>query len=1070
MRQKKMDSIKISSKKIILIKIVFIIFLLNLIIFLKTEVNAVEIAIYGKDYFEEEYSNGYIRNVTSEDVIRTSSGVSIKTGKQIYSNTYPSLFSKKFYTSNNTIKSEYIDYSEAARYIDDNGDSIFLDMRVYIWTDNKEHPWAIFNSVFGIQTMYDTSQHVTMEFHFYTTGHCGDDYYEQPFKGIICLQDFDTYEGISVSLGYNKFTIREGTSIISVLSGNKNSTNGNNPFSTSGIATYSYFFGTKENNSIDNVWVEINSTSISPFTFTYGVRKEWRTMYTYYQGTPIEYYVNGTLKDTYYCVPYGKYRLVDTSKIEGQMKNYTVDGWYTDTNYTTKASNGIAGTSAIKLYGRTFSNYTVKYNGNGATSGSTADSNHVYSFAQNLTPNGFERNYIVTFNGNYEGAKEEKRTASYKFKNWDTKPNGTGTKYNNGQSVINLTSTAGGVVNMYAIWEPASVSYVPEREGYSFGGWYLDSECTAKVTDNEYTPTKDTTLYAKWEKDYTITVDNDRNGHTYNSYQIFQGDYYEKEDKNGNKTPILSNIEWSTELQKEVEQGKTHGEKILELLKESENNKLDEEKIYTKCQTADDIAKILQGKPDDGETIRKFTDIVGKYILDNNIPVTKGTSVLIEKKDENGNIIDSNYKITHLDPGYYIVIDADVNLKDDAYSRYLIDVVQDVTMYPKSSIPTLKKKVIGNNIKTLVEELYVVDDKRNTATYKEEPEIYNAEDYDIEFELKSYIPNLDGYSTYKFEIVDILAKGFDYDRNSVKVMLGNTEYSKTRVNESGETVNNYDVRNVVISESNYETYKSYFEEEGKEYPERYKESQYGKTLILIEINDLVEQLKEGIVQKAQDVIVTYNAKLNGNGEVGNIPNINEAYLKYSNNPYHNNKITQTTTQTTYTYTIDLNLSKIAELKSETDEKKYLEGAEFEIYSEPNTVEDRELITTITTDELGQALYSSLGAGTYYLKEIKSPEGYNKLREEIELEVTATCDEVGTITWTVEEKNNNSLIHVQIVEKQGTTIPDIKLQVENTSGFQLPVTGGKGTIIFTVIGLSVMLIVVIYLKFNKKKIK
>ncbi len=473
--------------------------------------------------------------------------------------------------------------------------------------------------------------------------------------------------------------------------------------------------------------------------------------------------------------------------------------------------------------------------------------------------------------------------------------------------------------------------------------------------------------------------------------------------------------------------------------------------------------------------IREFTNIVGKYILENNIPITKGTSTLIEKKDENGNVIDTNYKITHLDPGYYIVIDANANEKDDAYSRYLIDVVQDVTMEVKSSIPTLKKKVIGNNIKNQIEGTgtseentaqYVIDKKRNTATYKESSQNYNSTDYDIEFELKSYIPNPDGYSSYKFEIVDIFAKGFDLDSNSIKVYLGENEYPKSR--ENSET-KNYTVTSIVITAENYEIYKKYFEEEGKEYPEGYAENQYGKTLILIEINDLIEQLKDKIVTVGQDIFVRYNSKLNGKGEIGNIPNINEAYLKYSNDPYHNDKITQTTPQITYTYTIDLNLSKIAELKAETGEKTYLGRAEFEIYSEPNTVENRELIAKITTDELGQALYSSLGTGTYYLKEIKSPEGYNKLREEIVIEVSATCDEFGAITWTVEDKINNNLIFSQIIEKEGTTIPEIKLQVENTSGFQLPVTGGQGTVIFTIAGLNIMLLAIFWIKAIKKEI-
>ncbi len=916
-------------------KIVFIFLLLNLVIFFKTEVKA---ATYGKDYFGEEYSNGYIRNVTSSDVIRVSSGISLKKGSQIYSSTYDGFKNSTYYTSNNTSKSAYIDYSQAARYIDSSGSPIWLDMRVYVWTNNKSYSWSLYSSGFQLYNLYKGSQQTYMELHFYKTGHCGEADYEQTFKGVNRFNDIDRTEGIMVYSGYNQFFLQSGIPLAYVPIGSKNSTNGNNPFSTSGTTSYPYFFGTRENDSTDGVWIEINSTPSSPFKISYGTKSAPRGMPMFYQGTAIEYYVDGVLKDRAYTVPYGTYKLIDTSKLDAQKYGYAVDGWYTNTNYNTRIYDGIAGTSTIKVYGR----------------------------------------------------------------------------------------------------------------------------------------------YIK----YTITVDNEKNGHTYNSYQVFKGDYYEKEDQNGKKIPTLSNIEWSTELQKEIttedehEKGKTHGDKIIEALKEKNPE------LYKNCETADDIAKELQGKPNDGDVIREFTDIVGKYILDNDIPITKGTSTLLEEKDKTGNVV-SNYKIKDLEPGYYIVIDAEANAKDDAYSRYLIDVVQDVTMEPKSSIPKLKKKVIGNNVKTKIDGTYVEDEKRNTALYKDVSETYNAKDYDIEFELKSYLPNPDGYNTYKFEIVDILAKGFDLDNNSIKVYLGENEYPKTREKvikgneETGEedrieTVENYTIKYVVITAEIYAEYKKYFEEEGKQYPDGYAEIQYGKTLILIEINDLIGQIKDEVIIPGQDVFVRYNSKLNGNGEVGNTPNINEAYLKYSNNPYNNEQITQTTTQTTYTYTIDLNVSKIAELKAETDEMEYLEGAEFEIYSEPNTVKERKVIATITVESIidaegniisSKGLYSSLGAGTYYLKEVKAPEGYNKLREEIEIEVNATCDEYGTITWTVEEKNNNSLIHAQIVEKEGTLIPEIKLQVENTSGFQLPVTGGQGTVIFTIIGISIMVISVILKKYT-----
>ena len=77
--------------------------------------------------------------------------------------------------------------------------------------------------------------------------------------------------------------------------------------------------------------------------------------------------------------------------------------------------------------------YTVKYNGNGNTGGSTAGSSHTYDTAKGLTANGFTK-------------------TGYTFKNWNTKADGSGTSYADKASVKNLTATAGGTVNLYAQW------------------------------------------------------------------------------------------------------------------------------------------------------------------------------------------------------------------------------------------------------------------------------------------------------------------------------------------------------------------------------------------------------------------------------------------------------------------------------------------------------------------------------------------------------------------------------------------------------------------------------------------
>ena len=45
-----------------------------------------------------------------------------------------------------------------------------------------------------------------------------------------------------------------------------------------------------------------------------------------------------------------------------------------------------------------------------------------------------------------------------------------------------------------------------EAEGYIFGGWYLDADCTKEAEAGKEI-TEDTTLYAKWTKTFTITYD-----------------------------------------------------------------------------------------------------------------------------------------------------------------------------------------------------------------------------------------------------------------------------------------------------------------------------------------------------------------------------------------------------------------------------------------------------------------------------------------------------------------------------------------------------------------------------------
>ena len=196
---------------------------------------------------------------------------------------------------------------------------------------------------------------------------------------------------------------------------------------------------------------------------------------------------------------------------------YTFGGWFTDaacTGTRVDTNGTYTPTAATTLYAKwTANTYTVAYNGNGSTGGSTASSTHTYDVAKALTANGFTRSYAVTFNHNYTGSTNTSKTATYTFKNWNTVAGGTGTSYANSASVTNLATS--GTFNLYAQWTSASVSYTPTRTGYTFGGWFTDAACTGTRVDTNgtYTPTAATTLYAKWTAN-TYTVAYNGNGST----------------------------------------------------------------------------------------------------------------------------------------------------------------------------------------------------------------------------------------------------------------------------------------------------------------------------------------------------------------------------------------------------------------------------------------------------------------------------------------------------------------------------------------------------------------------------
>lgn len=186
-------------------------------------------------------------------------------------------------------------------------------------------------------------------------------------------------------------------------------------------------------------------------------------------------------------------------------------------NFDSSAKTGSLkqGTAPITLTAQWKANtYTVNFNGNGATGGSTASQNFVYDTAQNLNSNGFQQKYTVTYDLN-DGSAATSAVATSGFSGWNTKANGSGTSYSNGQSVKNLTSTNNGSVTLYAQWTKRSVTLpTPTKSGKVCTGWYTASGTKVGNCGDSYTVTGNTTLYAHWETvGYTVTWKN-HNGTT----------------------------------------------------------------------------------------------------------------------------------------------------------------------------------------------------------------------------------------------------------------------------------------------------------------------------------------------------------------------------------------------------------------------------------------------------------------------------------------------------------------------------------------------------------------------------
>lgn len=208
----------------------------------------------------------------------------------------------------------------------------------------------------------------------------------------------------------------------------------------------------------------------------------------------------------------------------------------------------------------------------------------------------------------------------------------------------------------------------------------------------------------------------------------------------------------------------------------------------------------------------------------------------------------------------------------------------------------------------------------------------------------------------------------------------------------------------------------------------------------------------------KQLVITYTAMLNNDNTTEvNVKETNTATFDYSFYPYVENSHKQKTDKVDVT-TFAIKIDKYVAGSHATK----LFGAKFDLYRTATRADVDAGITTVTiphtnvqgiklesnlvTDSNGSATFEKYEANgekyDYYIVETQAPHGYNILANAVKVKFTDTDVKATNGVYTVE--------------------------VPNSSGITLPITGDEGIVIFTVIGIAFMGgAVILFVLFHKK---
>lgn len=505
---------------------------------------------------------------------------------------------------------------------------------------------------------------------------------------------------------------------------------------------------------------------------------------------------------------------------------------------------------------------------------------------------------------------------------------------------------------------------------------------------------------------YDTEEDIDKN-HCYDAFQIFDGVV---SDDN-----TISNVKWGQNI--------PHPEDFLPKLKA--DSTLSSE--FANADSLQEVLDVMKGWTTSDDNSIAFARFVCNYIYtDANAdskPVLQGGHT-------------GAFEVPK--PGYYLIVDTSSFSSDatgdsyHAYNSFLLKVTKanyHIQITPKVEKPTVEKKVYDNDDNSSFGD--------NAGWGSSADHAINEE---FQFQLIAKLPEsennghaYDYYDKYSVIFHDTLSDGITYDRPDSVVIKSN---GKTYVipNDSSKYT-------IGLESQNY---------------------------LVVKIPDVKACAKDAgfDLNDGATITVTYTAHLNENAAVnGSAENKNSVRLQYSNNPrpdgeYWGYTPNYTPESEVYVYTYQLNNTKYHDTAEKGNE---LKDVGFRLYSDAdykNEVElyqDGEFYYPIKNASNKQAVemksaedgtfnVKGLDAGTYYLKETKTPADYNP------------CD-VPPVIIKANHKGNQ-------VDLNGSTLSTTIIN-NKAGGITLPSTGGIGTTLFYVVGGGLMVAAIVLLVTKKR---